>query len=164
LQEKKSHQCYFFFIAIVSVRTDIIRRHFIMRAFCQHSVALAAVVFSCQTVTSSAFTNGPGNSGDALAFRRNRVGLFADNNEGEEMEEAGELDTQKDQGRKHDMTDRFKYKVNALMGTYNPQNRADDERQDGNILEGESQNRKILASGRPKICSHSNFPHHCSDA
>ena len=32
------------------------------------------------------------------------------------------------------MTDRFKYSVNALMGTYDPQVGVDDERQAGNIL------------------------------
>ena len=39
--------------------------------------------------------------------------------------------------RSSDMTDRFKYQVNALMGTYDPMNGVDDERQDGNILQGE---------------------------
>lgn len=34
------------------------------------------------------------------------------------------------------LTDRFKYKVNALMGVFDPQGGADDERQDGNILNG----------------------------
>ena len=34
------------------------------------------------------------------------------------------------------LTDRFKYKVNALMGTFDPQSGADDERQEGNILNG----------------------------
>lgn len=33
-----------------------------------------------------------------------------------------------------DLTDRFKYKVNALMGVFDPQSETDDERQDGNIL------------------------------
>lgn len=33
-----------------------------------------------------------------------------------------------------DLTDRFKYKVNALMGVFDPQAGADDERQSGNIL------------------------------
>ena len=33
-----------------------------------------------------------------------------------------------------DLTDRFKYKVNALMGVFDPQMGADDERQSGNIL------------------------------
>mmetsp|Transcript_6625 Transcript_6625/g.9465 ORF Transcript_6625/g.9465 Transcript_6625/m.9465 type:complete len:200 (+) Transcript_6625:105-704(+) len=33
-----------------------------------------------------------------------------------------------------DLTDRFKYKVNALMGTYDPTNGVDDENQDGNIF------------------------------
>ena len=33
-----------------------------------------------------------------------------------------------------DLTDRFKYKVNALMGVFDPQDGADDERQEGNIL------------------------------
>lgn len=32
------------------------------------------------------------------------------------------------------LTDRFKYKVNALMGVFDPANGVDDERQDGNIL------------------------------
>ena len=34
------------------------------------------------------------------------------------------------------LTDRFKYKVNALMGTFDPQSGVDDERQEGNILNG----------------------------
>jgi putative lipoic acid-binding regulatory protein len=33
-----------------------------------------------------------------------------------------------------DLTNRFKYKVNALMGVFDPQVGEDDERQDGNIL------------------------------
>lgn len=33
-----------------------------------------------------------------------------------------------------DLTNRFKYKVNALMGTYDPQVGDDNEEQDGNIL------------------------------
>lgn len=33
-----------------------------------------------------------------------------------------------------DLTDRFKYKVNALMGVFDPQTGVDDERQSGNIL------------------------------
>jgi hypothetical protein len=37
-----------------------------------------------------------------------------------------------------DLTDRFKYKVHALMGDYNPKDGvADDERQDGHIFNGE---------------------------
>jgi putative lipoic acid-binding regulatory protein len=33
-----------------------------------------------------------------------------------------------------DLTDRFKWKVNALMGVFDPQDGADDDRQEGNIL------------------------------
>ena len=33
-----------------------------------------------------------------------------------------------------DLTNRFKYKVNALMGVFDPQDGVDDERQEGNIL------------------------------
>lgn len=33
-----------------------------------------------------------------------------------------------------DLTDRFKYKVNALMGVFDPQTGVDDERQSGNIM------------------------------
>ena len=40
-------------------------------------------------------------------------------------------------GRSSDMTDRFKYQVNALMGTYDPLTGVDNERQEGNILQGE---------------------------
>jgi putative lipoic acid-binding regulatory protein len=36
--------------------------------------------------------------------------------------------------RSSDLTDRFKYKVNALMGVFDPENGVDNERQDGNIL------------------------------
>ena len=35
-----------------------------------------------------------------------------------------------------DLTNRFKYKVNALMGVFDPTDGVDDERQDGNILNG----------------------------
>lgn len=41
----------------------------------------------------------------------------------------------KDDGRKHDMSERFRYSVNAMMGTFDPSG-LDDERQDGNILKG----------------------------
>jgi len=40
-----------------------------------------------------------------------------------------------DDGRKHDMSERFRYSVNAMMGTFDPSG-LDDERQDGNILKG----------------------------
>jgi hypothetical protein len=43
-----------------------------------------------------------------------------------------------------DLTDRFKYKVHALMGTYNPQAGTDDERQDGNILNGKHWDNEII--------------------
>jgi hypothetical protein len=43
--------------------------------------------------------------------------------------------TKQDDGRKHDMTDRFRYSVNAMMGTFDPLG-VDDERQEGNILQG----------------------------
>ena len=36
-----------------------------------------------------------------------------------------------------DLTNRFKCKVNALMGTFDPKSGEDDERQEGNILNGE---------------------------
>jgi hypothetical protein len=42
------------------------------------------------------------------------------------------------------LTDRFKYKVNALMGTFDPQTDNDDERQDGNILNGKHYNNEII--------------------
>lgn len=54
--------------------------------------------------------------------------IFMVSGEGSEVEK-----DEADSGRKHDMTDRFKYSVNALMGTYDPIG-DDDERQDGNIL------------------------------
>jgi hypothetical protein len=47
------------------------------------------------------------------------------------------LDMKQEDGRKHDMTDRFRYSVNAMMGTFDPSG-ADDERQSGNILKGSS--------------------------
>ena len=37
-----------------------------------------------------------------------------------------------------DLTNRFKYKVNALMGVFDPANGVDDERQEGNILNGKA--------------------------
>jgi putative lipoic acid-binding regulatory protein len=43
-----------------------------------------------------------------------------------------------------DLDDRFKYKVHALMGTYDPQNGTDNERQDGNILNGKHCSNEIL--------------------
>jgi hypothetical protein len=43
-----------------------------------------------------------------------------------------------------DLTDRFKYKVHALMGDYTPQDGADDERQEGNILNGESEDWRLF--------------------
>jgi hypothetical protein len=43
-----------------------------------------------------------------------------------------------------DLNDRFKYKVHALMGTYDPQTGTDDERQDGNILNGKHCDNEIL--------------------
>jgi hypothetical protein len=43
-----------------------------------------------------------------------------------------------------DLTDRFKYKVHALMGDYNPQDGVDNERQDGNILNGESEDWRLF--------------------
>lgn len=36
-----------------------------------------------------------------------------------------------------DLSDRFKYKVNALRGVFDPPTGIDDERQQGNILNGE---------------------------
>lgn len=105
----------------------------------QHSFALVAAAITCIPETSLAFTNNGPCTGNGLAFRRNGLELSVENGGREETEPAGNLDSQKCEGRKHDMSDRFKYKVNALLGTYDPQNRADDERQDGNILEGESQ-------------------------
>jgi len=42
-----------------------------------------------------------------------------------------------DEGRKHDMSERFRYSVNAMMGTFDPRG-IDDERQDGNILQGKA--------------------------
>jgi putative lipoic acid-binding regulatory protein len=36
--------------------------------------------------------------------------------------------------RQHDMTDRFKYKVNALMGAFDPSKEIDTERNGGNIF------------------------------
>ena len=62
----------------------------------------------------------------------------SDNNENDEhsddnTEEIARATVKIDDGGS-DLTDRFKYKVNALMGVFDPQNGEDDERQDGNIL------------------------------
>ena len=46
--------------------------------------------------------------------------------------------------RGSNLDDRFKYKVHALMGTYDPQAGTDDERQDGNILNGKHCDDDIL--------------------
>ena len=46
--------------------------------------------------------------------------------------------------RGSNLDDRFKYKVHALMGTYDPQAGTDDERQDGNILNGKHCDNEIL--------------------
>mmetsp|Transcript_18934 Transcript_18934/g.35320 ORF Transcript_18934/g.35320 Transcript_18934/m.35320 type:complete len:185 (-) Transcript_18934:1147-1701(-) len=43
--------------------------------------------------------------------------------------------TSREDGENSDLTDRFKYKVHALMGSYDPaEGVVDDERQEGNIL------------------------------
>ena len=60
-----------------------------------------------------------------------------DNNDKTGKEKSnGDVDIPMESGRSSDMTDRFKYQVNALMGGYDPQSGPDDERQDGNILNG----------------------------
>jgi hypothetical protein len=48
------------------------------------------------------------------------------------------------------LTDRFKYKVHALMGDYDPQDGVDDERQDGGILNGESEDCRLFVLRRPQ--------------
>lgn len=52
----------------------------------------------------------------------------------EQRGEQAQIGTVKIDDGGSDLTDRFKYKVNALMGTFDPANGDDDERQDGNIL------------------------------
>ena len=53
----------------------------------------------------------------------------------DEPEITERLQKKEDDGRKHDMSERFRYSVNAMMGTFDPSG-LDDERQDGNILKG----------------------------
>jgi hypothetical protein len=61
-----------------------------------------------------------------------------DNQEGEE-EPIVQATVKIDDGGSN-LTNRFKYKVNALMGVFDPQDGDDDERQEGNILNGETKN------------------------
>jgi putative lipoic acid-binding regulatory protein len=59
--------------------------------------------------------------------------MSTENNESEEGELIAEAVVKMDDGGS-DLTNRFKYKVNALMGVFDPQDGANDERQEGNIL------------------------------
>lgn len=88
------------------------------------------------------------------------VGMSA--NEGEETApEADDSDdsepifetTVRIDDRGSNLDDRFKYKVHALMGTYDPQAGTDDERQDGNILNGKHCDNEILVVHKNEIRS-----------
>merc|ERR1740124_1268026 len=58
--------------------------------------------------------------------------MMSADNETDETDESDPIDVFKDE---NDLTNRFKYKVNALMGSYDPpQGDTDTERTDGNIL------------------------------
>ena len=50
-----------------------------------------------------------------------------------------------------DLTNRFKFKVNALMGTFDPKSGEDDERQEGNILNGKL--KIVLCPFKTRICT-----------
>ena len=70
------------------------------------------------------------------SFHRKMMSWLSIQNKSDGLEEDPPLKTTKitlnDGGS--DLTDRFKYKVNALMGTYDPKVGADDEFQFGNIM------------------------------
>ena len=57
----------------------------------------------------------------------------AENEEAADVEPVYETVVRMDDGGS-DLTERFKYKVNALMGVFDPQSGVDDERQSGNIM------------------------------
>ena len=50
-----------------------------------------------------------------------------------------------------DLTNRFEFKVNALMGTFDPKSGEDDERQEGNILNGKL--KIVLCPFKTRICA-----------
>lgn len=65
--------------------------------------------------------------------------LLADINSSADAEDDSvpdEIDSQDNSCRSSEMSDRFKYQVNALMGAFDPQSGSDDEYQNGNILNG----------------------------
>jgi hypothetical protein len=84
-----------------------------------------------------------------------------DNQEGEE-EPIVQATVKIDDGGSN-LTNRFKYKVNALMGVFDPQDGDDDERQEGNILNGEPKNSSLvrlytlLILKHLSLCSHFGF-------
>ena len=71
-----------------------------------------------------------------MSFQRQRWLWLSIQNESEGLDEEPPLQTTKvtlnDGGS--DLSERFKYKVNALMGTYDPKVGTDDEYQFGNII------------------------------
>jgi putative lipoic acid-binding regulatory protein len=112
---------------------------------------VGTVLLSYQQTTVNAFTiiasqskiNRNGCYSTCLHASQDAMDNSSSNGEGgqkdsQEEEEEGpvfsEATVKIDDGGS-DLTDRFKYKVNALMGTYDPQSGdMDNEQQDGNIL------------------------------
>ncbi|KAL3927119.1 MAG: hypothetical protein SGBAC_013208 [Bacillariaceae sp.] len=98
---------------------------------------LLLIIICCWLVSSEGFTSRIPLS----SFSTKLSAEESDNNEndaefqedGDNTEEIARATVKIDDGGSN-LTDRFKYKVNALMGTFDPQNGKDDERQDGNIL------------------------------
>lgn len=99
---------------------------------------LALVAILCDLTGSTAFLCFPQNGQVRTSGRDSFVGVFSVEKMNDGADEETKTDSEKpdDSGRSSDMTDRFKYKVNALMGTYDPTHGPDDEHQSGNILNG----------------------------
>ncbi|CAJ1942550.1 unnamed protein product [Cylindrotheca closterium] len=102
---------------------------------------LLLIILCCWLAASEAFTSNVPLS----TFSTKLTAEESDNNENDENpppsdenddDNTGEIAraTVKIDDGGSDLTDRFKYKVNALMGVFDPQNGEDDERQEGNIL------------------------------
>lgn len=112
-----------------------------------HVLSFIIILCSCFYV-GVAFTsvslNGNAVAAPIIDSRCRQVQRSDNDGNSDDVEDSGDdiidesaTGSSSDSCRSSDMTDRFKYKVNALMGTYDPQNGIDDERQDGNILQGE---------------------------
>lgn len=100
------------------------------------------ILLCCLLAASNAFTCKSLYSSPLLSTTRLRSeeegdgNIENDENPGDEKntEEIAQATVKIDDGGSN-LTDRFKYKVNALMGVFDPQDGVDDERQEGNILQ-----------------------------